>query len=149
AAIPETLLESELFGHERGAFTGAAGRRLGKFELADGGTIFLDEIGELTPPTQGKLLRVLQEKSFHRVGGTAPIQVDVRIVAASNRPLDRLVAESRFREDLYYRVRVFPIQIPPLRERPEDIDPLVEWFLERLPQELKRKPLALDPVARE
>ena len=149
AAIPDTLLESELFGHEKGAFTGAAARRLGKFELAEGGTVFLDEIGELTPATQGKLLRVLQEKSFHRVGGTVPIQVDVRIIAASNRPLDRLVAQGQFREDLYYRVRVFPIRIPPLRDRREDIDPLVDWFLVALPRELKKKPLALDPSARE
>ncbi|HMF07869.1 MAG TPA: sigma-54 dependent transcriptional regulator [Thermoanaerobaculia bacterium] len=149
AAIPETLLESELFGHERGAFTGAAGRKLGKFELADGGSVFLDEIGELTLPTQGKLLRVLQEKSFHRVGGTVSVQVDVRIVAASNRPLERLVSQNLFREDLYYRVRVFPIHIPPLRERREDVDPLVDWFLANLPLELKRRPLALDPAARE
>jgi DNA-binding NtrC family response regulator len=149
AAIPDTLLESELFGHERGSFTGAASRRLGKFELADGGTVFLDEIGELTPATQGKLLRVLQERSFHRVGGTVSIQVDVRIIAASNRPLEKLVAQGQFREDLYYRVRVFPITIPPLRERPEDIDPLLDWFLEQLPRELKRKPLALDVAARE
>ena len=149
AAIPDTLLESELFGHERGAFTGAAGRRLGKFELADGGTVFLDEIGELTPTTQGKLLRVLQERSFHRVGGTAAIQVDVRIISASNRPLEKLVAQNQFREDLYYRVRVFPILIPALRERPEDIDPLLDWFLEQLPRELKRKPLTLDEAARE
>jgi DNA-binding NtrC family response regulator len=149
AAIPETLLESELFGHERGAFTGSTGRKLGKFELADGGSVFLDEIGELSPATQGKLLRVLQEKSFHRVGGTTPIQVDVRIIAASNRPLDRMVSENRFREDLYYRVRVFPIQIPPLRQRPEDVGPLVDWFLEHLPKELKHKPVALDPAARE
>jgi DNA-binding NtrC family response regulator len=149
AAIPDTLLESELFGHERGAFTGAAARRLGKFELAEGGTVFLDEIGELTPATQGKLLRVLQEKSFHRVGGTASIEVDVRILAASNRPLDRLVAQGAFREDLYYRVRVFPIRIPALRERPEDIDPLVDWFLVHLPQELKKPPVALAPAARE
>lgn len=149
AAIPDTLLESELFGHDRGAFTGASSRRLGKFELADGGTVFLDEIGELTPTTQAKLLRVLQEKSFHRVGGTVPIQVDVRVITASNRPLDRLVAAGLFREDLYYRVRVFPIRIPPLRERPEDIDPLIDWFLGRLPGELKKKPLALDAAARE
>jgi DNA-binding NtrC family response regulator len=149
AAIPDTLLESELFGHERGSFTGAAARRLGKFELADGGTVFLDEIGELTPATQGKLLRVLQERSFHRVGGTVAIQVDVRIIAASNRPLERLVAQNLFREDLYYRVRVFPITIPPLRERPEDIDPLLDWFLEQLPRELKRKPLPLEEAARE
>ena len=149
AAIPDTLLESELFGHERGSFTGASSRRLGKFELADGGTIFLDEIGELSPVTQGKLLRVLQERSFHRVGGTTSIQVDVRILAASNRPLDRLVKEGRFREDLFYRVRVFPVWIPPLRERPEDIDPLVDWYLQHLPQELKKKPIPLDPAARE
>ncbi|MGE5276384.1 MAG: sigma-54-dependent transcriptional regulator [Acidobacteriota bacterium] len=149
AAIPDTLLESELFGHERGAFTGAAVRRLGKFELADGGTVFLDEIGELTAATQGKLLRVLQERSFHRVGGTASIEVNVRIIAASNRPLDRLVAQGAFREDLYYRVRVFPIRIPALRERPEDIDPLVDWFLASLPRELKKKPVELEAAARE
>jgi DNA-binding NtrC family response regulator len=149
AAIPDTLLESELFGQERGAFTGANARRLGKFELAEGGTVFLDEIGELTAATQGKLLRVLQEKSFHRLGGTASIEVDVRIITASNRPLDRLVARGAFREDLYYRVRVFPIRIPPLRERPEDIDPLVDWFLEHLPQELKKKPGTLEASARE
>jgi len=149
AAIPDTLLESELFGHERGAFTGAASRRLGKFELADGGTVFLDEIGELSAATQGKLLRVLQERSFHRVGGTVSIQVDVRIVAASNRPLSKLVADHQFREDLYYRVRVFPIVIPPLRDRPEDIDPLLDWFLEQLPRELKRKPIRLSDSARE
>src|SRR5215831_12776690 len=145
AAIPETLLESELFGHERGAFTGASARRMGKFELGDAGTVFLDEIGELSAATQGKLLRVLQERSFHRVGGTAPIQVDVRIVAASNRPLDKLVAQGLFREDLFYRVRVFPIRIPALRERPEDIDPLIDWYLEHLPQELGKKPVALAP----
>jgi DNA-binding NtrC family response regulator len=149
AAIPDALLESELFGHEKGSFTGAAARRLGKFELADGGTVFLDEIGELSPATQGKLLRVLQEKSFHRVGGTAVVQVDVRIITASNRPLDRLVAQNLFREDLYYRVRVFPIHIPPLRERPEDIDPLIDWFLSQLPRELKKKPLKLEAGARE
>ncbi|MFY9551516.1 MAG: sigma-54 dependent transcriptional regulator, partial [Thermoanaerobaculia bacterium] len=148
AAIPETLLESELFGHERGAFTGASARRMGKFELGDAGTIFLDEIGELTPATQGKLLRVLQERSFHRVGGTIPIQVDVRIVAASNRPLDKLVAQGLFREDLFYRVRVFPIRIPALRERPEDIDPLIDWYLEHLPRELGKRSAALGPSAR-
>src|SRR5262245_45109344 len=149
AAIPETLLESELFGHERGAFTGAWARRMGKFELADAGTIFLDEIGELTPATQGKLLRVLQEKSFHRVGGTIPIQVDVRIVAASNRPLDKLVAQGLFREDLFYRVRVFPIRIPALRERPGDIDPLIDWYLEHLPRELGKRSASLTSSARE
>ncbi len=149
AAIPETLLESELFGHERGAFTGASARRMGKFELADAGTIFLDEIGELTPATQGKLLRVLQERSFHRVGGTIPIQVDVRIVAASNRLLDKLVAQGLFREDLFYRVRVFPIRIPALRERPEDVDPLIDWYLEHLPRELGKRSASLAPSARE
>jgi DNA-binding NtrC family response regulator len=149
AAIPETLLESELFGHERGSFTGAMARRLGKFELSDGGTIFLDEIAELSPTMQGKLLRVLQERSFHRVGGTIPIQVDVRIIAASNRPLDKMVAQGLFREDLYYRVRVFPIWLPPLRERPEDVDPLVDWFLGHLPQELGKKDIRIAPSARE
>jgi DNA-binding NtrC family response regulator len=149
AAIPDTLLESELFGHEKGSFTGAGARRLGKFELADGGTVFLDEIGELTSATQAKLLRVLQERSFHRVGGTVAIQVDVRIIAASNRPLDRLVAQGQFREDLFYRVRVFPIRIPPLRDRREDVDPLVDWFLAALPRELKKKPLRLETGARE
>jgi DNA-binding NtrC family response regulator len=148
AAIPDTLLESELFGHERGSFTGALARRLGKFELADGGTIFLDEVGELSAATQGKLLRVLQEKSFHRVGGTIPIQVDVRIISASNRPLDRMVSQGLFREDLYYRVRVFPILIPPLRERPEDVDPLVDWFLAHLPPELGKKGIRIAPAAR-
>jgi DNA-binding NtrC family response regulator len=149
AAIPDTLLESELFGHEKGAFTGAAARRLGKFELAQEGTVFLDEIGELSAVTQGKMLRVLQEKTFHRVGGTVPIQVDVRIIAASNRPLERLVAQGLFREDLFYRVRVFPIRIPALRERPEDVDPLVDHFLERLPRELGKKGIRLASSARE
>jgi len=151
AAIPDSLLESELFGHEKGAFTGAGARRLGKFELADGGTVFLDEIGELSAATQGKLLRFLQEKSFHRVGGTALITVNVRIITASNRPLESLVAQKLFREDLFYRVRVFPIRIPPLRDRPEDIDPLIDWFLSRLPGELKKKSVefALDREARD
>ena len=111
--------------------------------------MFLDEIGELSSATQGKLLRVLQEKSFHRVGGTAVVNVDVRIITASNRPLDRLVAQNLFREDLFYRVRVFPIRIPPLRERPEDIDPLINWYLLHLPGELKKKPVQLDGAARE
>jgi transcriptional regulator with PAS, ATPase and Fis domain len=149
AAIPDTLLESELFGYEKGSFTGAAARRLGKFELADGGTIFLDEIGELSSATQGKLLRVLQERSFHRVGGTVGVEVDIRIIAASNRPLDRLVAEGAFREDLYYRVRVFPIRLPALRERREDIDPLVDWFLSSLPRELGKSRVDLNQAARD
>jgi two-component system, NtrC family, response regulator AtoC len=149
AAIPEALLESELFGHERGSFTGATARRMGKFELGDAGTVFLDEIGELTPATQGKLLRVLQERSFHRVGGTVAIEVDVRIIAASNRSLEKLVAQGLFREDLFYRVRVFPIRIPALRERPEDIDPLIDWYLGHLSQELGKKPVRLGAAARE
>jgi DNA-binding NtrC family response regulator len=149
AAIPETLLESELFGHERGAFTGASARRMGKFELGDDGSVFLDEIGELSPATQGKLLRVLQERSFHRVGGTISIEVDVRIIAASNRPLEKLVAQGLFRDDLFYRVRVFPIRIPPLRERPEDIDPLIDWYLEHLPPELGKRAVPLGPAARD
>jgi DNA-binding NtrC family response regulator len=149
AAIPETLLESELFGHERGSFTGASARRMGKFELGDGGSVFLDEIGELSPATQGKLLRVLQERSFHRVGGTIPIQVDVRIIAASNRPLEKMVAQAQFRDDLYYRVRVFPIRVPALRERPEDVDPLIDWYLEHLPRELGKRSATLARAARE
>ncbi len=149
AAIPEALLESELFGHERGAFTGASARRMGKFELGDAGTVFLDEIGELSPATQGKLLRVLQERSFHRVGGTIPIEVDVRIIAASNRPLEKLVSQGLFREDLFYRVRVFPILIPALRERPEDIDPLIDWYMAHLPQELGKKTVRISAAARE
>jgi DNA-binding NtrC family response regulator len=149
AAIPETLLESELFGHERGAFTGASARRMGKFELGDAGTVFLDEIGELSPATQGKLLRVLQERSFHRVGGTVPIEVDVRIIAASNRPLEKMVTQGLFREDLFYRVRVFPIRIPALRERPEDVDPLIDWYLAQLPPELGKRAVRLSAAARE
>ena len=116
-ALPETLLESELFGHEKGAFTGAAERRLGRFELADTGTLFLDEIGDIPPATQVKLLRVLEEREVTRVGGTQPIQVNVRVVAATNQPLRELVEEGRFRADLYYRLNVLSIYLPPLRER--------------------------------
>jgi len=137
AALPETLLESELFGHEAGAFTGATARRLGRFELADGGTIFLDEIGEVSPAVQVKLLRVLQEREFVRVGGTRTVGCDVRVIAATNRNLEGLKNEGRFREDLYYRLNVFPITIPPLRQRPEDIPALVEHFLSVLSEELK------------
>ncbi|MDZ4259354.1 MAG: sigma-54 dependent transcriptional regulator [Gemmatimonadales bacterium] len=129
AALPETLLESELFGHEKGAFTGAAERRLGRFELAHGGTIFLDEIGEIPPSVQVKLLRVLETRSFFRVGGAAPIKVDVRVVAATNRPLREQVARGEFRDDLYYRLDVLAIYLPPLRERPEDIPLLVRRFI--------------------
>ncbi|HEY5766094.1 MAG TPA: sigma-54 dependent transcriptional regulator, partial [Candidatus Deferrimicrobiaceae bacterium] len=128
AALPETLLESELFGHERGAFTGAVATRKGRFELADGGTIFLDEIGEVSPGTQVKLLRVLQERSFERVGGTKTISVDVRIVAATNRDLKAGVAAGRFREDLFYRLNVFPVALPDLAARRDAILPLAEHF---------------------
>jgi DNA-binding NtrC family response regulator len=129
AALPETLLESELFGHEKGAFTGAAERRLGRFELADTGTIFLDEIGEMSAATQVKLLRVLESRTFFRVGGTQPIKVDVRVVAATNRPLKDIVALGEFRDDLYYRLNVLNIYLPPLRERREDIPLLVRRFV--------------------
>ncbi|HYL37341.1 MAG TPA: sigma-54 dependent transcriptional regulator [Bryobacteraceae bacterium] len=130
AAIPSELLESELFGHEKGAFTGAIAARKGKFELADGGTIFLDEVGDLHAASQAKLLRVLQEGEFHRVGGEAPIRVAVRVIAATNRNLTELVAQQKFREDLYYRLCVVPIRVPSLRERPQDIAPLADYFLE-------------------
>jgi DNA-binding NtrC family response regulator len=129
-ALPESLLESELFGHEKGAFTGAAERRLGRFELADGGTLFLDEIGELTPATQVKLLRVLEEREFMRVGGVQPIQVDVRVIAATNQPLRELVEQGLFRADLFYRLNVLRIYLPPLRERREDIPMLVRRFVQ-------------------
>jgi len=129
AAIPTELIESELFGHEKGAFTGATSARRGKFELADGGTLFLDEVGDLHASSQAKLLRVLQEGEFHRVGGEQPIRVAVRVIAASNRDLGEMVAQQKFREDLYYRLRVVPIRVPALRERREDIRPLAEYFL--------------------
>ena len=131
AALPETLLESELFGYEKGAFTGAVARKEGRFELADGGTLFLDEIGELTPAMQAKLLRVLQEGEFERLGGTHTIKVDVRLVAATNADLATLVREKRFREDLFYRLNVIRIPLPPLRERQEDISLLAHHFLRR------------------
>jgi len=129
AALPETLLESELLGHEKGAFTGASSAKLGRFELADKGTLFLDEIGELPLPLQAKLLRVLQEKQFERLGGTKTIRVDVRIIAATNASLDQAVSQGKFRADLYYRLNVIPIVLPPLRDRREDIPPLLEHFL--------------------
>src|SRR5438094_1682594 len=132
SALPETLLESELFGHEKGAFTGAAERRLGRFELADHGTIFLDEIGDVPLSVQVKLLRVLESRTFFRVGGTQPIKVDVRVVAATNRPLKESVAVGEFREDLYYRLSVLTIYLPPLRERKEDIPLLVRRFITEL-----------------
>jgi len=136
AAIPRDLLESELFGHEKGAFTGAEERKLGKFELATSGTVFLDEIGEMDIALQSKLLRTLQEGEIERVGGTKPIKVDVRIIAASNKNLEELVAKGRMRDDLYYRLSVFPIVIPPLRERKEDIPLLVEHFISKYNAEL-------------
>ena len=135
-AIPTTLLDSELFGHEKGAFTGAIARKRGRFERASGGTIFLDEIGELTPDAQVKLLRVLQEKQFERVGGSQTLSADVRVIAATHRDLANMVREGRFREDLWYRLNVFPIQIPPLRLRREDIPALAQYFIERKSREM-------------
>ena len=136
AAIPENLLESELFGHEKGAFTGAVQARQGKFELARGGTIFLDEIGEMPLPLQAKLLRVLQERVFERVGGTREIKADVRVIAATNRNLQAEVAERQFREDLYYRLNVFPLHLPPLRERADAIPRLADYFLHRFSRQI-------------
>lgn len=148
AAIPENLLESELFGHERGAFTGAIQARRGKFELAQGGTIFLDEIGEMPPLLQAKLLRVLQERTFERLGGTLQIKADVRVIAASNRDLAREVAEKRFREDLFYRLNVFPITLPPLRERIDAIPGLVRHFCARFSAAAgTRRAISISPEA--
>jgi len=140
AAIPEQLLESELFGHERGAFTGATLQRIGKFEQCNKGTIFLDEIGDMTPATQTKILRVLQNGTFERVGGNQPIQVDVRVIAATNKPLEAAVAAKQFREDLFYRLNVVRIHIAPLRERREDIPLLVNYFLKKFAHEQQRPP---------
>ncbi|MFQ5863067.1 MAG: sigma-54-dependent transcriptional regulator [Candidatus Brocadiales bacterium] len=137
-AIPEGLLESELFGHEKGAFTGAVSQKIGKFELANSGTIFLDEIGDMTIATQAKILRVFQEREFERVGGTKTIQVDVRIITATNKNLQKAVEEKQFREDLYFRLNVVPIYIPPLRERKEDIPLLVEHFLKEASEKVKK-----------
>ncbi len=142
-AIPMELLESELFGHEKGAFTGAVALRVGRFELADGGTIFLDEIGEMPPILQVKLLRVLQERSFERIGGTKTVQSDVRIIAATNKNLEDAVQEGSFREDLFYRLNVIPITLPPLRERSEDVIALAEFFIHRHAARFDRPPLAL------
>jgi Nif-specific regulatory protein len=130
-ALPESIVESELFGHEKGAFTGAIATRKGRFEIAHGGSIFMDEIGDLSPTTQIKLLRVIQEKEFERVGGTATIKTNVRVITATNRPLEQLIREAKFREDLYYRLNVFPIHVPPLRERKTDIPLLADFFIER------------------
>ena len=147
AAIPETLLESELFGHERGAFTGAESRRIGRFEQADHGTLFLDEIGDLSPGTQAKLLRVLQEKSFQRLGGKETIHVDVRVVAATHCDLERAIRERQFREDLFYRLTVVVVTLPPLRDRKEDIPDLVRYFLHKYGSELGAGQASIQPDA--
>jgi DNA-binding NtrC family response regulator len=147
AAIPETLLETELFGHEKGAFTGASARKPGKFEMAHRGTLFLDEIGDLPLSLQAKILRALEEKNFERVGGTVPLQVDVRVVAATNRNLKAAVAARQYREDLYFRLSVFPITIPPLRDRVDDITTLARYFIERYCRDLNKRTLILSPAA--
>jgi DNA-binding NtrC family response regulator len=147
AAIPDTLLETELFGYEKGAFTGAAARKPGRFELAHRGTLFLDEIGDLPLPLQAKILRALEERQFERVGGTQSLHIDVRVVAATNRNLKQRVAERKFREDLYFRLSVFPIQIPPLRERGDDVLMLARHFVEKFCRDLNKKALSLVPGA--
>lgn len=149
AALPATLIESELFGHERGAFTGAFEKRIGKFEQANGGTIFLDEIGEMPPETQVKLLRVLQEKEIERVGGSKTLKMDVRVIAATNRDLQKEIAEGRFRMDLYYRLNVFPLTLPPLRERKEDIPVLADYFMRRYAKECGKNIKNIAPPAME
>jgi two-component system NtrC family response regulator len=149
AALPENLLESELFGHEKGAFTGAVTRRVGRFEQADQGTIFLDEIGDLSPSLQSKLLRVLQEKEFERVGSGQTLKVDVRVVAATNRNLEEAIQKGTFREDLYYRLNVVTVFLPPLRERKEDIPPLIEHFLKKYRRENQKSMVSLSKEARD
>jgi formate hydrogenlyase transcriptional activator len=144
AAIPRDLIASELFGHEKGAFTGAMQRRVGRFELAEGGTIFLDEVGELLPETQVALLRVLQEREFERIGGSRPIRADVRVIAATNRDLEAAMASGSFREDLYYRLNVFPLEMPSLRERKEDIPLLVEYFIDRYARKASKNITRID-----
>jgi len=149
AALPEQLLESELFGHERGAFTGAVAQRKGRFEQADGGTIFLDEIGDLSPTLQVKLLRVLQEREFERVGGNKTVSVDVRVLAATHRDLEQAMRDGTFREDLYYRLNVVTIQIPPLRDRREDIPLLLDHFLRKFAEKNRRDVTGLTAAARD
>src|SRR5437763_4637290 len=149
AAIPETLIENELFGHEKGSFTGATGRQLGKFELADSGTIFLDEIGDLGAAVQSKILRVIQERRFDRIGGALTHEVDVRIICATNRALADEVKAGRFREDLFFRINVFPVTIPPLRARRDDIDALIDFFLQRFARELAKPDLRINDAARD
>jgi DNA-binding NtrC family response regulator len=147
AALQENLLESELFGHEKGAFTGADKQRIGRFEQADGGTLFLDEIGDMSASTQAKILRVLQEHEFERLGGTRTLRVDVRLIAATNRDLPAMVASGHFREDLYYRLNVVSIEMPPLRERKDDIVPLAHTFIRKFSAELKKRIEGLEPDA--
>ncbi len=149
AAIPEDLIESELFGHEKGAFTGATSRRQGKFDLAHEGTLFLDEIGDMSLKTQAKILRILEEQRFERVGGSRPIQVDVRVVAATNKNLEEEIRKGNFREDLYHRINVIPLHVPPLRERRGDIPLLAQYFLKEVAQENQAPPKALSPKALE
>jgi transcriptional regulator with GAF, ATPase, and Fis domain len=145
AALPETLLESELFGHERGAFTGATNRKDGRFVLAHHGTLFLDEVGELSLPIQAKILRVLQAREFEPLGSTRTVKVDVRIITATNRELEKMVREGKFREDLYYRLNVFPVVLPPLRERQEDLPELAEFFLKKFGEKNRREGISLAP----
>lgn len=149
AAIPETLIESEFFGHEKGSFTGASARRLGRFELANGGTLLLDEITETPPSLQAKLLRVIQEQEFERVGGSKPVKVDVRLISTSNRDMKEALAQKMLREDLYYRLDVIPIHLPPLRDHTEDIIPLAEYFLEKVAIENHRKTKSLNDEAKQ
>ncbi|MCB0334118.1 MAG: sigma-54-dependent Fis family transcriptional regulator, partial [Bdellovibrionales bacterium] len=147
AAIPETLIESELFGHEKGAFTSAVEKRIGHFELADGGTLFLDEIGELSMPVQVKMLRFLQEQEFYRVGQSTPIRVDVRVIAATNKNLEELIKEKKFRQDLFYRINVINLQIPPLRERFEDIEAMAYHFVRKLSMQYGEREITFTPEA--
>ena len=147
AALQENLLESELFGHEKGAFTGADKQRVGRFEQADGGTLFLDEIGDMSPSTQAKILRVLQEQEFERLGGTRTLKVDVRLITATNRHLPTMVEAGTFREDLYYRLNVVTIEMPPLRDRKEDVQALTNFFVRRFSGELKKKVTGFDAEA--
>src|SRR5688500_10804497 len=144
SSLPEQLLESELFGHERGAFTDARLQKRGLLESADGGTVFLDEIGEMVPALQAKLLRFLEEKAFKRVGGASDIRVDVRVIAATNRDLEEEVAKGRFRSDLFYRLNVLPISMPPLRSHPDDIPLLVEYFIETFNKAFRKKVLGAE-----
>jgi len=149
SALTESLLESELFGHEKGSFTGAANRRIGKFELADGGTVFLDEIGEMTPATQVKVLRVLQEREFERVGGNDMVKVDVRVISATNKDIEEAVQKAEFREDLFYRLAVFPIRLPSLRDRKEDIPLMAQYFLDRYASREEKDVSSISPDALE